>query len=80
MRHSHEAIVKKYQQEMYKLADYFERELQLKDEIIVGLHAEIARLRRNATIPCERTTKIEIDIADEANDVDETELPEYGRF
>lgn len=77
MRHSHEAIVKKYQEEMYKLADYFERELRLKDETILNLHSEIAWLRRSATIPCERTTKIEIDYDEDAND--RNDGTEFGR-
>lgn len=60
--------MKKYQQSIYKLVDDFERELQLKDETIVGLHAEIARLRRNASSTWHPTKMVEFEIAEDADD------------
>lgn len=66
--------MKKYKQSICKLADDFERELQLKDEIIMGLHVEIARLKRNAIMS---TTRTEEFVGDEdADDVEESEIEE----
>lgn len=56
--------MKKYQQSIYKLVDDFERELQLKDETIVGLHAEIARLRRNVSSAWHPTKMVEFVVED----------------
>lgn len=72
MRHSHEAIVKKYKQSICKLADDFERDLQLKDEIIMSLRAEIARLKCSGTMS---TTKTEEFMGpDDTDDLEECEI------
>lgn len=65
--------MKQYQQSISELVDDFERELQLKDEIIVSLHAEIARLRCNTINQRTNTKLVEFLIGDDADDVEATD-------
>lgn len=68
--------MKQYQQSITELVDDFERELQLKDEIIVGLHAEIAKLRRNATDAYAKTKMVDFLISDDGEEDDVEEIDE----